>query len=125
MDRALEESSNPFTDLLPCLNATGIKINRVVRIHNRFLRNRFEESLEKLVDVRDSSYKKSLEYLFFGQNPHDAARIFRILEEGFSDPLLEVVEQSKIFLFFFDPFLFHVFRFSSIMVVTRDIEMFT
>ena len=35
----------------------------------RFLRNRFEEKLEETVDVTDSGYKKSLEYLFFGPRP--------------------------------------------------------
>jgi hypothetical protein len=32
----------------------GINVNRVTRIHNRFLRNRFEEKLELLVDLSDS-----------------------------------------------------------------------
>jgi alpha-mannosidase len=36
-------------------------ITRVTRIHNRFLRNRFEENLEQLVDLSDPSYKRSLE----------------------------------------------------------------
>lgn len=32
----------------------GINVNRVTRIHNRFLRNRFEEKLELLVDLSDN-----------------------------------------------------------------------
>lgn len=47
----------------------GINVNRVTRIHNRFLRNRFEEKLELLVDLSDSQYKRNLEYLFYGFNP--------------------------------------------------------
>ena len=61
----------------------GINVNRVTRIHNRFLRIRFEEKLEQLVDVSDSSYKRSLEYLFYGQDPMAPQEIQRALEEGF------------------------------------------
>ena len=32
----------------------GINVTRVTRIHNRFLRNRFEEKLEQLVDLSDN-----------------------------------------------------------------------
>ena len=46
-----------------------LQVTRVTRVHNRYLRNRFEERLENLVDMSDSSYKRSLEYLFFGENP--------------------------------------------------------
>ena len=47
----------------------GINVIRVTRIHNRFLRNRFEEKLEHLVDLSDNQYKRNLEYLFYGFNP--------------------------------------------------------
>ena len=47
-----------------------IDIRRVIRIHNRFLRNKFEEKMESLVDVSNTNYKKSLEYLFFGLDPN-------------------------------------------------------
>jgi hypothetical protein len=40
-----------------------VSITRVLRIHNRVLRNRFEEKLESLVDFSDASYKRNLEYL--------------------------------------------------------------
>ena len=48
---------------------SDLRVVRVTRIHNRFLRNRFEERLEQLVDTSDGSYKRSLEYLFYGQDP--------------------------------------------------------
>lgn len=48
---------------------TNINVTRVTRIHNRFLRNRFEEKLEQLVDLSDNSYKRNLEYLFYGVDP--------------------------------------------------------
>ena len=61
----------------------GINVTRVTRIHNRFLRNRFEEKLEQLVDLSDNQYKRSLEYLFYGVNPTAPKEIYRAMEEGF------------------------------------------
>lgn len=58
-------------------------MTRVTRIHNRFLRNRFEEKLEQLVDLSDNQYKRSLEYLFYGVNPSAPKEIYRAMEEGF------------------------------------------
>jgi len=60
-----------------------LQIRRVVRIHNRFLRNKFEEKMESLVDVSNASYKKSLEYLFYGVDPNAPSEIAHVLEEGF------------------------------------------
>jgi hypothetical protein len=48
---------------------SGIRVTRVTRIHNRFLRNRFEEHLESMVDISDPTYKRSLEYLVCPQSP--------------------------------------------------------
>ena len=45
-------------------------MTRVTRVHNRHLRNRFEERLEGMVNVADAGYKRSLEYLFFGEHAH-------------------------------------------------------
>jgi hypothetical protein len=64
----------------------GINVTRVTRIHNRFLRNRFEEKLEQLVDLSDNSYKRSLEYLFYGVDPNLPNEIHRAMEEGFRTP---------------------------------------
>ncbi len=66
----------------------GINVSRVTRIHNRFLRNRFEERLEQMVDLSDSpaAYKRSLEYLFYGVDPVDPQEIFRAMEQGFRSP---------------------------------------
>jgi hypothetical protein len=61
----------------------GIAVTRVTRIHNRFLRNRFEEKLEQLVDLSSDSYKRKLEYLFYGIDPKLPTEIFRAMEEGF------------------------------------------
>ena len=61
----------------------GINVTKVTRIHNRFLRNRFEDKLEKMIDLSDQSYKKSLEYLFYGVDPELENEIPRAMEEGF------------------------------------------
>jgi hypothetical protein len=57
---------------------SDIEIKRVVRIHNRFSRNKFEEKMESLVDVSNSNYKKSLEYLFYGVDPLAPQEIFHV-----------------------------------------------
>ncbi|KAK3093172.1 hypothetical protein FSP39_012192 [Pinctada imbricata] len=75
----------------------GVKIHRIIRVHNRMLRNRFDEKLTSIVDdvdgeyypsLRNHSYKKLLEYLFWMWDPnlpggeHEACRV---LEDGFMD----------------------------------------
>jgi hypothetical protein len=60
-----------------------IQVRRVVRIHNRFLRNKFEDKMETLLDVSNANYKKSLEYLFYGTDPNSPQEIYHIIEEGF------------------------------------------
>ena len=64
------------------MNIASVKVTRVHRVHNRFLRNRFDARLESLVDITDSSYKKSLEYLFYGEVPGTDS-LQTIIEEGF------------------------------------------
>ena len=65
---------------------SDIEIKRVVRIHNRFLRNKFEERVENVIDISNSNYKKNLEYLFYGVDPKSPQEIFRIMEEGYRNP---------------------------------------
>ena len=60
-----------------------VNVNRVIRIHNRFLRNKFEENMENLIDSNNGNYKKSLEYLFYGVDPAKTSEINHIIEEGF------------------------------------------
>jgi Leucine-rich repeat (LRR) protein len=61
-----------------------LKVTRVTRIHNRFLRNRFEERLESLVDTSDPNYKKNLEYLFYAGDVKED--LSKVIEEGFRTP---------------------------------------
>ena len=61
----------------------GISVTRVTRIHNRFLRNKFDDRLEQLVGLSDPSYKRNLEYLFYGQNPNAPTEMLKAMEDGF------------------------------------------
>jgi Leucine-rich repeat (LRR) protein len=61
----------------------GLRVTRVTRIHNRMLRNRFDEHLEAMVNTSDPSYKRSLEYLFHGEHPELREELGRVIEDGF------------------------------------------
>ncbi|XP_066464313.1 leucine-rich repeat-containing protein 9 [Eleutherodactylus coqui] len=70
---------------------TGVKINRIVRVHNRILRFRFEERLQDYLDNEDGTaaedYKKTLEYLFYNLDPVISVKknnLLQILEDGFT-----------------------------------------
>ncbi|XP_053406324.1 leucine-rich repeat-containing protein 9-like isoform X5 [Mercenaria mercenaria] len=75
----------------------GIKVRRIIRLHNRTLRHRFDERLMSIVDDADGEYyisnrnlgyKKLLEYLFWMWDPSlpgGCNEPERILEEGFMD----------------------------------------
>jgi hypothetical protein len=60
----------------------------VTRIHNRFLRNKFEERLENLIDLTNERYKRGLEYLFYGGDPNMSKSIFRAIEYGLQPTLI-------------------------------------
>ncbi|XP_030628203.1 leucine-rich repeat-containing protein 9 [Chanos chanos] len=70
---------------------SGIKINRIIRIHNRALRHRFEDKLHTLLANQESAvfsqnYKRFLEYLFYVSDPKhttEKSEILHIPEEGF------------------------------------------
>ena len=70
----------------PYLKIYGLKVTRVTRIHNRFLRNRFEEKLEKTVDISDPAHKRKMEYLFYGYDGRVPKEQHRVTEEGFRTP---------------------------------------
>ncbi|XP_062326280.1 leucine-rich repeat-containing protein 9 [Osmerus eperlanus] len=73
---------------------TGIKINRIIRIHNRALRLRFEDKLHTLLAREESAmfsqnYKRWLEYLFYVADPestNEKNEVFYIPEDGFKTP---------------------------------------
>ena len=65
-------------------NINDILVKRVIRIHNRFLKNKFEEKSEILQDQMKTNYKKSLEFLFYGIDPSKTQNeLVQIIEEGF------------------------------------------
>ncbi|KAL0969049.1 hypothetical protein UPYG_G00222010 [Umbra pygmaea] len=69
----------------------GIKINRIIRIHNRPLRLRFEDKLHTLLASEESTifsqnYKRWLEFLFYVSDPERTSEnneMLHILEDGF------------------------------------------
>ncbi|XP_062296863.1 leucine-rich repeat-containing protein 9 [Scomber scombrus] len=73
---------------------TGIKITRVIRIHNSALRLRFEDRLHTLLASEESvtfsqTYRRRLEHLFYIAYPAKNSEdddILCILEEGFKTP---------------------------------------
>ncbi|XP_044230328.1 leucine-rich repeat-containing protein 9 isoform X3 [Thunnus albacares] len=74
---------------------TGIRINRVIRIHNSALRLRFEDRLHTLLASEESitfshrNYRRRLEHLFHIADPEKSSEkdnILSILEEGFKTP---------------------------------------
>ncbi|XP_053132331.1 leucine-rich repeat-containing protein 9 isoform X2 [Hemicordylus capensis] len=71
---------------------TGVKVNRVIRVHNRILRLKFEEKFQIFSEKEDlsesTSYRKLLEYLFYISPPEVSLKkkqVIQILEEGFQE----------------------------------------
>ena len=62
-------------------NGIDVSVTRVVRIHNRMLRNRFEDKLESLADVSETYYRRNIDYLFYGGD-----NLEEIVVEGFKTP---------------------------------------
>ncbi|XP_067847992.1 leucine-rich repeat-containing protein 9 isoform X2 [Heptranchias perlo] len=70
---------------------TGLKINRIIRVHNRILRLKYEEKIHSILNKEGSSnksqnYRKMLEYLFYVFDPELSSgknEILHILEDGF------------------------------------------
>ncbi|XP_078418403.1 leucine-rich repeat-containing protein 9 isoform X2 [Cetorhinus maximus] len=73
------------------LGVTGLKINRIVRVHNRMLRLKYEDKIQSVLSKEGSTYKsenysKMLEYLFYVYDPElstEQNEIQQILEDGF------------------------------------------
>ena len=64
---------------LDAYGISGIHITKVVRIHNRFLKNKFEEKMEMLADISSVSSKKQLEYLFYGIDPNAPSELEHVI----------------------------------------------
>jgi len=87
-------------------NIKDIDIKRIIRIHNRFLKNKFEDRLESLVDMSNNNYKKAVEYLFYGMDPKAPQEIFRIIEEGYRGPAVQ--NTSLLIIYLGMPELWHL-----------------
>ncbi|XP_015205713.2 leucine-rich repeat-containing protein 9 isoform X1 [Lepisosteus oculatus] len=91
---------NPCCDLIlsrfcawdfKAFGITGIKINQIIRIHNRVLRLMFEDKLHCLLANEESTifsqnYKRGLEYLFYVSDPEhcdEKNELLSIPENGF------------------------------------------
>ncbi|XP_039597283.1 leucine-rich repeat-containing protein 9 [Polypterus senegalus] len=70
---------------------TGVKILRIVKVHNQMLKLRFEEKSHTLLASEESSsfpqsYKRLMDYLFYVNNPelmNGKTELLSILENGF------------------------------------------
>ncbi|XP_075782450.1 leucine-rich repeat-containing protein 9 isoform X4 [Pelodiscus sinensis] len=75
---------------------TGVKINRIFRVHNRILRMIFEEKFQMFLDKEEvlNETEKMLECLFYVFDPHMPVKkkqILQVLEDGF-----QAVEEHKL-----------------------------
>jgi len=68
--------------MLP-LGIGEIKVSRVIRIHNRFLRNQFDEKTEAFQDFEEFDYRKCLEYLFYAEDPAQKNEAHNVMLNGF------------------------------------------
>jgi hypothetical protein len=75
-----------YPDDLALYDVENLNVYRVLRIHNRFLRNRFEERIEIYLDQSNPQYKKSFEYLFYGVDPDCPNSFWSVLEQGYFSP---------------------------------------
>ncbi|EMP30661.1 Leucine-rich repeat-containing protein 9 [Chelonia mydas] len=69
---------------------TGLKINRIIRVHNRILRMIFEEKFQMFLDKEvlseTENYRKMLECLFYVFDPDlpvKKKQLLQVLEDGF------------------------------------------
>ncbi|KAM4690503.1 leucine-rich repeat-containing protein 9, partial [Rhinophrynus dorsalis] len=69
---------------------SGVKINRIVRVHNRILRLKFDEKLQDFMDNEElgapMNSKKKFEYLFYMFDPKfpvEKKELLQVLEDGF------------------------------------------
>ncbi|PNH06561.1 Leucine-rich repeat-containing protein 9, partial [Tetrabaena socialis] len=72
-----------FSDYPAVLGVHHLAVTGVTRIHNRWLRTRFEAALtSSSVDTADPGHKRSLEYLFLGEHPALPELLELAVEEG-------------------------------------------
>lgn len=64
------------------LGECKLNVTRITKVHNKYLRNLFEERLEQTIDICNKNIKKNLDYLFCGSAAYTSAELTKIIEEG-------------------------------------------
>ncbi|GIL73909.1 hypothetical protein Vretimale_5145, partial [Volvox reticuliferus] len=65
------------------LGISGMQVTGVTRIHNRWLRSRFDAALAaQQVDTSDPAHKRNMEYLLLGEHPGLPGLLDMAVEEG-------------------------------------------
>lgn len=65
---------------------TGVKIRRVLKVHNRFLQARFRDAVEEHQEKMPSSSESSEKWMLLGKLSSDDKEIYQIAEEGIRLP---------------------------------------
>uniref|UniRef100_A0A8C5N450 Leucine rich repeat containing 9 n=1 Tax=Leptobrachium leishanense TaxID=445787 RepID=A0A8C5N450_9ANUR len=83
LSRFCERDFNAF-------GVSSLKINRIIRVHNRILKQKFEEKLQELLDLEDlgfsKNYRKMFDYLFNifdTTSPVEKKDLLKVLRDGF------------------------------------------
>ncbi len=80
-------------------NIKDIKIKRIQRIHNHFLRVKFTEKMSQLSDnINIGNPNHKLNFLLYGEDPDFPNEVYRILEEGYRN--IDVISSKKYILFY-------------------------
>ncbi|XP_053331520.1 leucine-rich repeat-containing protein 9 [Spea bombifrons] len=82
---------------------SGVKINRIVRVHNRILRMQFEDKMQELMENEDlgdsENHRKMFEYLFHVFDPKfpvEKENLLQVLVRGFRDnKVAKLYEQEQ------------------------------
>ncbi|GIL49189.1 hypothetical protein Vafri_5338 [Volvox africanus] len=71
------------SDFPGSLGISGMQVTGVTRIHNRWLRSRFDAALAaQQVDTSDPGHKRNMEYLLLGEHPGLPGLLDMAVEEG-------------------------------------------
>ena len=63
----------------------GLRVNRVTKIHNRLLRNTFEQHLERMPQfdpTGEDPARPELHYLFVGESARQPHGLLRVAQDG-------------------------------------------
>lgn len=75
-----------FVDEWSGYSITGVQVLGVSRIHNRYLQQRYDKRLARVVKATGETHKRYQEHLFAGEHPALPDEIGRIIQDGFRAP---------------------------------------